>query len=372
MARRLAEMATYLIAAVLLACAVCATQPWLDRHFLPSFLFPRDWYVRLETAVRFGLAIAGALLLRWAPRLGQLAGRAPSGSVRIALAALLALGISEPVLRGMHLQPNQWLRADEEPLRRADERLGWTLAPARTGHATIGGRTVDYAVDVAGYRVRDATHAVDVTRPSVLFIGESVMFGEGLTWPETVPARVEDALGLQSANLAVHGYGSDQAFLRLQTELPRFREPRAVVTLFTPSLFGRNLDRQRPHLESGLVWVAPRPAWQLQTLARLVVPYHSDRVIAEGIATTRQILQATAALARSRGAVPLVLLPQFGAEDPPQQSIRRRVLDGSGVDYAFVQIDPSWRLPWDRHPDARAAGVLAAAVVARLRPALRR
>ena len=48
--------------------------------------------------------------------------------------------------------------------------------------------------------------------------------------------------GIQSANLAVHGFGSDQAYLRLAIELPRFRQPVAVVSLFMTALFGRNLD----------------------------------------------------------------------------------------------------------------------------------
>jgi hypothetical protein len=31
-----------------------------------------------------------------------------------------------------------------------------------------------------------------------------------------------------------------------------------------------------------------------------------------------------------------------------------------------VQIDAAWRLPWDRHPNARAARSVAAAVVSKL------
>jgi len=70
------------------------------------------------------------------------------------------------------------------------------------------------------------------------------MFGEGLTWEESVPAQVGAMMGTQSANLAVHGFGTDQAYLRLQMELARFRRPVAVVSLFMTALFGRNLDRR--------------------------------------------------------------------------------------------------------------------------------
>jgi hypothetical protein len=33
----------------------------------------------------------------------------------------------------------------------------------------------------------------------------------------------------------------------------------------------------------------------------------------------------------------------------------------------FIEIDPAWRIPWDRHPDARAARRIADAVAAALR-----
>jgi len=366
-ARVVAEVVTRVIGIALIVCAVGATQPWLDRHFLPSFLLPREWYVRIELAGRLALALAGAVLVRATPRVGQLVEHAPSSSGRIAVAALLAVVASEPALRGMHLQPAQWLLPDEEPLRRADARLGWTLVPARTGRAEVSGRRVEYAIDAAGYRVRDAARPVDVTQPSVLFTGESVMFGEGLTWDESVPAQVEAALGVQSANLAVHGFATDQAYMHLEHELPRFERPLGVVTLFMTSLFGRNLDHRRPHLGPGLTWMAPRPEWQLQSLARLIVPYHGDAAIDDGVATTREVLHATAALARSRGAAPLVVVLEFGPEDPQQQWIRTRVLDGSGVHYVRVTLDPAWRLPWDRHPDARGARAIAHAIARRLR-----
>ena len=51
------------------------------------------------------------------------------------------------------------------------------------------------------------------------------MFGEGLTWDESIPGPGGRLMDVQSANLAVHGFGSDQALLRLQLELPRFRRP---------------------------------------------------------------------------------------------------------------------------------------------------
>ena len=85
------------------------------------------------------------------------------------------------------------------------------------------------------------------------------MVGEGLNWDETIPAQVGALMDVQSANLAVHGYATDQSYLRVESELPRFRRPVALVTLFMTALLGRNLDDNRPHLGPGLVWLPAVP-----------------------------------------------------------------------------------------------------------------
>jgi len=102
------------------------------------------------------------------------------------------------------------------------------------------GRVVEYAFDPAGYRVRGASDPVDPERPTVIFAGESMMVGHGLTWGESVPGQVETLLGIQSANLAVHGFANDQAYLRLSDELPRFRRP---VAWFDVSRYARSARR---------------------------------------------------------------------------------------------------------------------------------
>jgi hypothetical protein len=256
---------------------------------------------------------------------------------------------------------------DEEPRRRPDPRMGWTFVPARTGRKAIGGRVVEYSFDRAGYRVRRVDEPVDRSQPAILFVGESVMFGEGLTWEESVPAQVGAMTGIQSANLAVHGFSSDQAYLRLQTELPGFHRPVAVVSLFMTALFGRNLDDDRPHLGPGLVWLPAEQHGRLASLATLLVPYRTDETVERGIAMTRDVLGATVRLARARGATPLIAVPHFGVEEEAERTLRRRILDETGLPYVWIQIDEAWRLPWDRHPNARAAREIAAAIAARLR-----
>jgi hypothetical protein len=370
-ARAVAEIVFASIAIGLLACALVANRGFLDRHFLPSFLFPRHWYVVLETIGRLVLFILGALLLCVArPRAARFAARTPVRALQIVVAVVLAFGTSELVLRHVHLGPAEWLSSDEEPRRVPDPRLGWIWAPARTGHKTIAGRVIDYAIDPAGYRVNRVEEPVEPDQPTILFIGESVMFGEGLTWQESIPAQVGTILGIQTANLAVHGYGNDQAYLRLQTELPHFRRPVAVVSLFMTSLFGRNLDQDRPHLGHGLEWLPAQHGSRLATFAKLFVPYRADSTVQRGVKVTREVFRATTEVARAAGATPLVVVLQFGKEDPPEQALRRWILDDADFPYIVVQVDPTWRLPWNRHPDARAAHAIAVAIATELRKQL--
>jgi hypothetical protein len=366
--RFVAELVALTLGATCLVIAIGANQRWLDRHFLPSFLLLYSWFTLIETTVRVALAVLGAWLLTTARRrMGRFAQREPMLAVSVAAAVVLAFGAGEVALKHMKVQPGEWLFPDEEPRRQVDARLGWTFVPSRAGHLTIGGRDITYTFDAHGYRVRSADEPVDPERPSILFTGESVMVGEGLAWDETIPARVGDALGLQPANIAVHGYSSDQAYLRLEAELPRFKKPVAVVSLFMTALFGRNLDRDRPSLGPGLVWRPPQARGRLLSLAQIFVPYRSDGAIDSGVALTRQVLGATVALATAHGATPLIVVPQFGHDDNRDQMLRGRIFDGTGLPAVFVEIDPGWRIAWDRHPDVRAARRIADAIASALR-----
>jgi hypothetical protein len=368
--RFVAELAVASIGVVCIAIAIGSNQQWLDRHFLPSFLWPRHWFTLIETSVRVGLGALGAWIATGArTRAGRFAHREPALALSIGLAIGLAFGAGEVALKYVKVQPAEWLFPDEEPRRLPDSRLGWTFVPSRSGHKAIGGRDITYTFDSHGYRVRSLDEPVDLERPSILFAGESVMVGEGLTWDESIAARVGAALGIQSANIAVHGYSTDQAYLRLEHELPRFRRPVAVVSLFMTGLFGRNLDHDRPHLDAGLVWRPAFPRARLRALAQVFVPYRTNASIDNGLRVTREVLRATAALAAARGATPIILVPQFGHDDERDQALRRSIFDGTGLSYVFVEIDPAWRIPWDRHPDTRAARAIAERVAASIRDA---
>ena len=363
------EIAVGGFAILLLGAALVADQAWFDRHFLPIFAIQRSVMIAAEQGLRgFVILASGMLLLICRRPIALHLSRASVGGIlRVALAVALALGTVELTLRFRPLHPHDADPLELEPRRQSDPLLGWKFLPSRSVVAREAGRAASYSFDAAGYRVSAPDAEVDVARPTLIFTGESIIVGFGLTWNQTIPAQVSASLGIQSANLAVSDYSNYQSYLRLAAELPRFRKPAAVMTLFMPSLFDRNLLNNRPQPGRGLVWEPPERQWRLAALLHWLVPYRSAATIDEGILRTRDSLSAVVHLACARGAQPLIIVPQFGAGSPVEEALRHRILDEAGLPYVRVELDPTWHLPGDAHPDARGARAIAAAVVARLR-----
>ena len=131
-----------------------------------------------------------------------------------------------------------------------------------------------------------------ISRPTAIFAGESVIFGKGLTWEESIPAQVGAMLGVPTANLAVDGYGTDQALLRLQAELPRFqpahrrRDALHDVAVWQEPGSGSPPSAARSRLDAGSHARTSRP--------RAIRRAGPENVTVErGIAVTRDVLRAT-------------------------------------------------------------------------------
>jgi hypothetical protein len=374
-ARWIAEALVAVLGAGLVAAALYANQAWFDRHFIPVFFLSRKLYVLGETFARLmmaGLGLVIALVVR--PVVGRMVARnspaaLATGALGVLVALVLATVVSELALRARFSRATEEAPANAEPLRRRDARLGWVFVPSRVGHVVVAGRPIDYAFDASGYRVPSLAKPVDLSQPSILFSGESIITGFGLSWGESIPARVGSALGLQSANLSVFAYADDQAYMRLMAELPRFAHPKAVVMLFSPGLVFRDFDDDRPHLDTNGVW---RPAVQrprLIALLRFFVPYHSRQALDAKVAQVHAELAASVQAAHARGAAALIVVPHFGPEDATETALRERIL--AGLPYVIVTLDPRLRLPKDPHPNTEGARLIAAAITERLRPALR-
>jgi hypothetical protein len=370
MSRRLIiEVSVTGLGIALLLAAVAARQSWWDRHFMPIFPLERATLVAAERAARAFIALSGAALVLVLRRpLAAVLSRATLiGVLRILIAIVAALVVGELILRIRPPYPHDAKTLKLEPHRQADARLGWAFVPARSVVALEAGRRVSYSFNAGGYRVSGPGAVVDTEKPTILFTGESIMVGFGLAWDETIPARVSALLGIQSVNLAVTDYSNDQSYLRLAAELPHFREPVAVVTIFIPSIFDRNLLANRPRLLAGSVWQPAEKQLRLTAMLAWLFPYRSSATIEEGILRTRESLHALVELARARGAEPLIVVPQRGPETATDAMLRRRILDEAGLPYVHVQLDPSWHLPGDLHPNARGDQAIAIAVAERLR-----
>lgn len=363
---RLTGIAVVCAGALLVICAFAANQHWLDTHFLPDFFVPRDTFVAVETVIRVTVAVIGLAVILLHRSLARFLTLDLIRTVFLIVAIGASLGVSEVSLRQTHLRAREEVRATKEPRRSRDAQLGWLFVPSRRGYQTINGRRIEYAFDRNGYRVPHIGETVDFDRATILFTGESIMAGEKLQWPETIPAQTAAMMNLQSANLAVSGFANDQAFLRLRSELPRFHHPVAVVTLFSPALFDRNLDDDRPGLGPALTWHPAVRRSRLSTIARRLLRYRSTDAIERGILVTRQVLRAGSDLARARGAVPLIVVPEFGEETARERELRERILDDEKLQYVRVRLDPQWRVVDDGHPDARGARAVAAAIAVRL------
>lgn len=355
-----------------------ANEAWYQRHVLvPAYrLPPPSWAL---PALRIAAAALGLVLLFCAYAAGR---RATAGGVaRVAVAILLSLLAAELVLRRFQRpeaeKPDprlEWILGVEDP------RTGWAFVPRRTmvlpphGHQ----RRALYAIDAHGDRAPSQDWVEDPRAPTILITGESTAVGHGLEWNETFAARLAEKLPVQVVNVAEGGYGSDQAHLRAIDALPRFANPLAVVTLVLPVQLHRNIqdDRARLVVRDGALVTEPkaRSPFRLRQVFVDEIPYLSEKDLQRSLKLTREILHATAAAARARGAWPLFVVPAIGPPRPleahPEAFVVSELLDD--LPHVVVDIDPAHLIPWDGHPDAYAANQIADAIAAALRPVIPR
>jgi hypothetical protein len=368
----LVNAATILFGTLSLVAALRMDASWRWHHFLPTWAFPWSVELRILLVLRLlvaALGLAVIVLLRpWLVR-AVAAGRgrhATISCITTAIAVMAAFAATEGVLqtRSWHSVQEHW---DQEPQRIRNAEYGWAFKPDHAGSVGLKGHPVHYATGPFGYRAPQAGLRPDFDKPTIVFAGESLIFGYGLDWPDTIPVQVQALMGIQVVNMAVNAHSTDQTLLRLRQELPRFRRPVAVVVPFMPRLLDRNLDRDRPHLDSRLRWhPAAPPPLRLVELARRVIHYRSSAAIREGTLMTQRALLAEIALARERGAKPIVLVPQYLPEDPREAAIRHDVLDAAGIRYLLVPVKPEWQAPGHKHPTAQGARAIAAAIAAEI------
>jgi hypothetical protein len=288
---------------------------------------------------------------------------------RVISAAALALLASEILLRLIGIPKKHDLSGScDVRLSEPDARYGWVWKPAHHDTRNQAGRVVEYAFDAERHRAPSADAKPDHARPSILFVGESIIEGYGLDWPETLPAIVSSALDVQPVVLGVDGYASDQAFARFYDTLPQYEHVVAVVTLFFPRLVDRVawVDHPRLSFEQGEPKVLPGPPgfWsnlRVTRVARETWPWRD----AGAVRLTGQVFRETARLAEARGARALFLATHTREGwSRADADLVDTLLVKPGLDVLELGFDP---INDYVHPTPASTRTMAEAVVAALR-----
>ncbi len=161
-----------------------------------------------------------------------------------AFSLLLTLLCAEAALRilgiGAAGRGSSWFAGGNHPrfLFQPDPASGYTLRPGFRGREIAPGNELDVPAAVDARGLREQPHPAPV-QPSVLAIGDSMTFGEGVPADRTFSAVLEQEAGVRVYNGGIPGYSSRQMVGRLRRLLPELKP--AVVLMTVSPLW----DRQR-------------------------------------------------------------------------------------------------------------------------------
>ncbi|MBS2013228.1 MAG: hypothetical protein JST00_10095 [Deltaproteobacteria bacterium] len=354
----------------MMAWAFFAEDRWYETHMMVRYCVEDPGALSRAHVVRVLVALAGAAVIAFAN--GAFVRRALTlGAIgRAALAVVLAFAVSDAVLR---------IVGRDRPSDADDPRRSKAPPPRSKTVKETSGRPITYAIDSEGRRARTPDDALDHAMPTIVLIGESVGFGYGLDFEETIQAGLARRTGLEVANLSVNALANDEALTRLRAKLPAYERPIAVVSFVVITWLERNVADYRPRLalasDGSLVEIPAASPFlrgsRLLPPIRSLFGYHHDD---EAIELTRAILRETADVARARGAFPLFVLTECGGgRCLPTTNGRPYVASRLTEDQPFASIEvglaPEQTLVGDPHPNASGATRYVDAIVTALRAA---
>ncbi len=162
------------------------------------------------------LCLAAVLILYATTRPGG----SRAGALRLAASLLVVLGALDAEVAVLFFprvvtdRPGQSFTVD-------DKLFGYAPRPgirARVSLRRFGRTIVDarYTIDRHGFRATRAS--TDPAAPTVIFVGDSYTFGDGLGDADTLPQRYADITGQRVINAAFSGYGANQVLRLVQSD----------------------------------------------------------------------------------------------------------------------------------------------------------
>jgi hypothetical protein len=175
--------------------------------------------------------------------------------------ALISIEIILRVLNYPYIGCKNIDEASEYSIGRYDSDLGWGYTP----HSSILWNNIRYTFNSEGYRSDSIDSRTDFSKPIILVVGDSSLFGHDLNYTDTFSYKLQNRLNdsYQVINFAVQGFGLDQIYLRLQQVMDIYK-PVFVITDLIDDQDNRNINRDRRYLIPCLKIRGTKPVFSLQ------------------------------------------------------------------------------------------------------------
>lgn len=225
-----------LVHLVVLGCGLvsvslgCLMNPYLVERYISS-----DAKLESTTVTRIflleGVAVlAGVVLLMVARAVKAHSDRKEKAVRRLLLvlaSVIIMLSAFEGVLQFAD-RDGRLIRRQRHYFFEHDEHLGWRHKPGTTCYF----KGTHMAINSKGLREREIPYHKPPNQFRMLFLGDSQLFGDGVSADETLTKLLEEQLrDVQTINAAVIGYGTDQQLLYLQREGYKYQPDLTIVAI---------------------------------------------------------------------------------------------------------------------------------------------
>jgi hypothetical protein len=142
-----------------------------------------------------------------------------------------------------------------------DPLVGWMHRPSQTFAKDFGGTNI---INSEGYRSASEDYRTDFSKPIILLVGDSFLFGHGLDFEDTFGFKLKQKLGdkYEVVNFSTQAFGTDQMYLLTQELLPKYH-PQFVITNYIEDHDLRNVNQDRRDFYPCLRYPGTKPLFKL-------------------------------------------------------------------------------------------------------------